>query len=130
MLGWFHIIVLTTNEGFLRIDFVFWHISVVCRDICTCKIKKPNTQYKHLVFSVGVAGFEPATSCSQSRRANRTTLYPVKQYKSGERGIRTPGTLFEYGSLANCWFQPLTHLSVDFTLFNELFQKMDLSQAV
>jgi hypothetical protein len=26
---------------------------------------------------VGAAGFEPATSCSQSRRANRTTLRPV-----------------------------------------------------
>jgi hypothetical protein len=26
---------------------------------------------------VGVAGFEPATSWSQTRRANRTTLYPV-----------------------------------------------------
>ncbi len=32
----------------------------------------------------------------------------------GERGIRTPGTLIEYGSLANCWFQPLTHLSGTF----------------
>lgn len=29
----------------------------------------------------------------------------------GERGIRTPGTLYEFGSLANCWFQPLTHLT-------------------
>ena len=29
----------------------------------------------------------------------------------GERGIRTPGTLNEFGSLANCWFQPLTHLT-------------------
>jgi hypothetical protein len=26
---------------------------------------------------VGVAGFEPATFCSQSRRANRAALYPV-----------------------------------------------------
>ena len=25
---------------------------------------------------VGVAGFEPATSCSQSRRDNRATLHP------------------------------------------------------
>ena len=25
---------------------------------------------------VGVAGFEPAASCSQSRRADRTALYP------------------------------------------------------
>ena len=33
-------------------------------------------------------------------------------YFGGEGGIRTPGTLIEYDSLANCWFQPLTHLSV------------------
>ena len=26
---------------------------------------------------VGVAGFEPAASCSQSRRDNRATLHPV-----------------------------------------------------
>ena len=28
---------------------------------------------------VGVAGFEPATSCSQSRHTNRTVLYPVQK---------------------------------------------------
>ena len=36
---------------------------------------------KSMIFgekSVGVAGFEPATSCSQSRRDNRATLYPEK----------------------------------------------------
>ena len=35
-------------------------------------------------------------------------------FLGGEGGIRTPGTLIEYDSLANCWFQPLTHLSVCF----------------
>ena len=30
------------------------------------------------IKKVGVAGFEPATSCSQSRRDNRATLYPEK----------------------------------------------------
>ena len=43
---------------------------------------------------VGVAGFEPATSCSQSRRDNRATLHPEKYFylklkKSGETGTRT-----------------------------------------
>ena len=67
---------------------------------------------KSVIFgekSVGVAGFEPATSCSQSRRDNRATLYPEKiglqKYTfftttnkkinflfCGEEGIRTPGT--------------------------------------
>ena len=33
---------------------------------------------KHLqgFYVVGVAGFEPATSCSQSRRDDRATLHP------------------------------------------------------
>gem|GEM_PF-4994456 len=65
--------------------------------------------------------FELGVSCSQSRRDNRTTLHPVGlplkkrlffEAFCGEGGIRTPGTLIEYDSLANCWFQPLTHLSV------------------
>ncbi len=30
------------------------------------------------LFNVGVAGFEPATPCSQSRCANRTALHPEK----------------------------------------------------
>ena len=30
-------------------------------------------------YLVGVAGFEPATSCSQSRRDDRATLHPVKR---------------------------------------------------
>ena len=29
----------------------------------------------------------------------------------GEGGIRTPGTLIEYASLANWWIKPLSHLS-------------------
>ena len=80
---------------------------------------------------VGTPRFELGISCSQSRRDNRTSLYPVKScspspcvvpttkkdasrgvFLGGEGGIRTPGTLIEYDSLANCWFQPLTHLSV------------------
>jgi hypothetical protein len=40
---------------------------------------------------VGVAGFEPAASCSQSRRDNRATLHPEKnkKSKSGGTGTRT-----------------------------------------
>ena len=44
---------------------------------------------------VGVAGFEPATSCSQSRRDNRATLHPECMFleKSGETGTRTQATV-------------------------------------
>ena len=83
----------------------------------------------HLFLFVGTPRFELGISCSQSRRDNRTSLYPAfmlphKKRRlwasfsllGGEGGIRTPGTLIEYDSLANCWFQPLTHLSVSHDL--------------
>ena len=41
---------------------------------------------------VGVAGFEPAASCSQSRRDNRATLHPEAKL-SGETGTRTLATV-------------------------------------
>jgi hypothetical protein len=37
----------------------------------------------------------------------------------GERGIRTPGTLIEYDSLANCWIKPLSHLSKKLSLLKK-----------
>jgi hypothetical protein len=37
--------------------------------------KKKSFQKNEKTF-VGVAGFEPAASCSQSRRDNRATLHP------------------------------------------------------
>ena len=46
------------------------------------------------------------------RYAPGTKKTPFGASLGGEGGIRTPGTLIEYDSLANCWFQPLTHLSV------------------
>ena len=42
---------------------------------------------RRLVF-VGVAGFEPATSCSQSRRDNRATLHPEKGGKNNQKCMR------------------------------------------
>ena len=44
--------------------------------------------------NVGVAGFEPAASTSQTWRDNRATLHPENDYlkNCGEEGIRTPGT--------------------------------------
>ena len=48
------------------------------------------------------------------RYAPGTKKTPCGASFGGEGGIRTPGTLIEYDSLANCWFQPLTHLSVCF----------------
>ena len=36
----------------------------------------------------------------------------VSQFFSGENKFRTCGRIIFYDSLANCWFQPLTHLSL------------------
>ena len=66
---------------------------------------------------VGVAGFEPATSCSQSRRDNRATLHPEKvicfRNKSKKRRVRdsNPWYSFPYACLANMSFRPLRQLS-------------------
>ena len=40
------------------------------------ELNKKKTYMKMQVFFVGVAGFEPATSASQTRRDNRATLHP------------------------------------------------------
>ncbi len=47
---------------------------------------------KCLIISVGVAGFEPAAPCSQSRCANRTALHPV--FPNAERGGFEPPVPF------------------------------------
>ena len=49
------------------------------------KMKKATIKYSFLacLLAVGVAGFEPATPCSQSRCANRTALYPDVAEKGG-----------------------------------------------
>ena len=44
----------------------------------------------HQDFLVGAAGFEPATSCSQSRRDNRATLRPVAVRAGFEPAVRLP----------------------------------------
>ena len=53
------------------------------------EIKKPCSYVQGFSF-VGVAGFEPATSCSQSRRDDRTTLHPEF---SSYRGCKEKNTL-------------------------------------
>ena len=58
--------------------------------------------------NVGVAGFEPATSSSQTTRDNRTTLYPDKP-KRRERDSN-PRYRYQYNTLAGCRFQPLSNL--------------------
>ena len=65
--------------------------------------------YWALIHCVGVAGFEPAASCSQSRRDNRATLHP----EGKKRRVRdsNPWYSFPYACLANMSFRPLRQLS-------------------
>ena len=70
--------------------------------------------YKSSKKMVGVAGFEPATSSSQTRRDNRATLHPeiLLRYFIMRRGRDSnPRYPYEYNTLAGCRFQPLSHLS-------------------
>ena len=64
---------------------------------------------------VGAARFELTTSCSQSRRDTGLRYAPKKRPDDralAERGGFEPPVQFNpYGSLANYWFKPLTHLS-------------------
>ena len=97
---------------------------MILYDIKQHHIKQKNTD-NHTINSVlilpitrlvGVAGFEPAASTSQTWRDNRATLHPeviINYIKiiCGETGIRTPGTLLGYDDLANRSFRPLRHLS-------------------
>ncbi len=69
---------------------------------------------------VGKTGFEPATPWSQTRCATGLRYFPI--YVSPITAVREgfePSVQFNpYGSLANYWFEPLTHLTVP-ALFRE-----------
>ncbi len=87
---------------------------------------------------VGVAGFEPATSASQTRRDNRATLHPdnvviffyslLEKYFlpsqfaltaiAERQGFEPWVSVSTYDDLANRSFRPLRHLSSN--LFKEL----------
>ena len=57
--------------------------------VCATRLRHfPNGSKITGFIIVGVAGFEPATSCSQSRRDDRATLHPEKdegKYKLSQK---------------------------------------------
>ena len=64
---------------------------------------------------VGVAGFEPATSCSQSRRDNRATLHPVAERQGFEpwQHIRADRlAICSITTLAPLLFPKIVHFSM------------------
>ena len=52
-----------------------------------------------------------ALPATKKDRMLKQAWHPVFSVAGGEGGIRTPGTVNPYVSLANWWFQPLTHLT-------------------
>ncbi len=71
---------------------------------------------KNLLFEVGMAGFEPATSCSQSRRDNRTTLHPVLSQncflrRRGDSNPRYPNRVRQFSKLLVSATHPPLRLS-------------------
>ena len=59
------------------------------------------TNEKQPIYFVGIAGFEPATSCSQSRRDNRTTLHPefFLWRRKGDSNPRYPNRVRQFSKL-------------------------------
>ena len=80
-------------------------------------------------FNVGVAGFEPATSCSQSRRDNRATLHPEGNFaeRQGLEPWRPKGrqisNLLHYHSATSPLFSKYKIWKIKIASANVLFQK-------
>jgi hypothetical protein len=73
---------------------------------------RDHSRVKLRIFKVGVAGFEPATSASQTRRDNRATLHPEIGYQcfNAERPGFEPGQHLRVDRLAICSITTLAPL--------------------
>ena len=58
------------------------------------KIKKPYITVRLYIWLVGMAGFEPTTSWSQTRHSNRTELHPDYIYYTAVREGFEPSVQF------------------------------------
>jgi hypothetical protein len=84
------------------------------------KTKNPSKLHLKGFLFVGVAGFEPATSCSQSRRDNRATLHPEGDFLFAERQGFEPWQRLPVDRLAICSITTLAPLP-NFILKNYFF---------
>jgi hypothetical protein len=65
-------------------------------------------------MSAGTAGAAYCRGHASGGRLEPVEAHGLSRSCGGEDGIRTRGRgLSPYGGLANRWFQPLTHLSVN-----------------
>ena len=65
------------------------------------ELRDHRKNFTKIVCFVGIAGFEPATSCSQSRRDNRTTLHPefLLWRRKGDSNPRYPNRVRQFSKL-------------------------------
>ncbi len=85
-------------------------------DELNCCFFRRAVRETHLIPSPEFSRLRHTRSCGAEARRNRRAnplRYQFSEIKctGGDGGIRTLGTLIEYGSLAGNWFQPLTHVS-------------------
>lgn len=78
--------------------------------------------FSTLSRQVGKTGFEPATPWSQTRCATGLRYFP-KYFPAVREGFEPSVQFNPYGSLANYWFEPLTHLTFVGYLFVRGLQK-------
>ena len=85
----------------------------------TSTVSRREGPYNQSLSAPLTSAFAFLWACDLSRDLLPAVAHPrspaagfAKGNKKGSRGIRTPGTVIPYGSLANCWFQPLTHLTL------------------
>ena len=102
--------------------------------IAKYKVPKTKKGSQLTSFDVGAVGFEPTTPWSQTKCANRTALCPecLSSKNSPQnflrwRGDSNPRYRFQYDSLANCWFKPLTHPTFLLYFFEKRCKDMCLS---
>ena len=67
----------TVKKPCVKQGFIIRVIALGFEPRTVCLEGRCSIQLSYATDTVGVAGFEPATSCSQSRRDDRATLHPV-----------------------------------------------------
>ena len=63
---------MSVNDDLIT-DYRYYRLKAICIALCASRDNRPG---KAPIFKIGMTGFEPATSCSQSRRATKLRYIP------------------------------------------------------